>query len=160
MSPQNPAVMPSVKACYRRPFRNGAEIRPTGGGRVTELTARPLVRALYPELAGFAQPIAGELAAERALLMDLPFFCGYAVDLPLLINAWKIVGLDGLAQVDLDVRQNRHRPLAELASLADAVVGGVLTRAQAEGRFNGELSSMRLRERPPMSTYQSLRSFN
>ena len=123
-----------VKGCYRRPFRVGEVSLPEGGGRVTELTARPLLNAFYPELAGFLQPLAGEVAARRDLLERLPFLTGYGVDIALLIDAWRDVGLDAMAQVDLDVRQNRHQPLSELAPMAHAVLAAVLSRLAREGR--------------------------
>jgi glucosyl-3-phosphoglycerate synthase len=124
-----------VKGFYRRPFRVGDARMPDGGGRVTELTARPLLNAFYPELAGFEQPLAGEVAARRTLLERLPFTTGYGVDVGLLIDAWREVGLGGLAQVDLDSRQNRHRPLSELTVMAAEIVAAVASRMQAEGRL-------------------------
>ena len=124
-----------VKGFYRRPLRVDGVRRPEGGGRVTELTARPLLNAFFPELAGFRQPLAGEFAAHRELLERLPFSTGYAVDVALLIDAWAQVGLDGLAQVDLDVRQNRHQPLADLVPMAAAVAHAVLTRVERDGRL-------------------------
>ena len=124
-----------VKGFYRRPLRLGAARRPEGGGRVTELTARPLLNAFFPELAGFRQPLAGEFAARRSLLDRLPFSTGYAVDVALLIDAWSLVGLEGLAQVDLDVRQNRHQPLGDLVPMASAVAHAVLARLERDGRL-------------------------
>ncbi|MFL5885791.1 MAG: glucosyl-3-phosphoglycerate synthase, partial [Thermoleophilaceae bacterium] len=103
-----------VKGAYRRPFKIGDVAAAEGGGRVTELTARPLLNLFYPDLAGFRQPLAGEIAARRDLLERLPFSTGYAVEIALLIDAYDEAGLDALAQADLDVRQNRHQPLAEL----------------------------------------------
>lgn len=140
-----------AKAFYRRPFRMGDVRLPEGGGRVTELTARPLLRAFYPELAAFHQPLAGEFAAERALLERLPFVTGYGVEIAMLIDAWRAVGSDGLAQVDLEERQNRHRRLRELGPMAEAVLGAVLTRLRLEGRIvDAEaLEAASLVERPP-----------
>jgi glucosyl-3-phosphoglycerate synthase len=124
-----------AKAFYRRPFRvEGVRLR-DGGGRVSELMARPLLNAFYPELAGFLQPLAGEFAARRGLLESLPFPTGYGVEIGLLIDIWRAVGLEGLAQVDLDVRQNRHRPLCELAPMASAVLAAVSARLVREGRL-------------------------
>ena len=80
-----------AKAFYRRPFRVGEVELPEGGGRVSELMARPLLDAFYPELAGFQQPLAGELAARRSLLERLPFVTGYGVEIALLIDAWRAV---------------------------------------------------------------------
>jgi glucosyl-3-phosphoglycerate synthase len=136
-----------VKGFYRRPFDAGAVVHQDGGGRVTELTARPLLAAFYPELACVRQPLSGEIAARRDLLMALPFLCGYSVDVALLIDAWRAVGLERLAQVDLDVRQNRHRPLQELGPMAAAVLGGVLHEARADGLLDLPSGVV---ERPPM----------
>ena len=135
-----------AKGTYRRPFRAGGVTQPTGGGRVTELTARPLLDLFYPELAQFGQPLAGEMAARRELLERLPFACGYSVDIALLIDAWHEVGLDRMAEVDLDVRQNRHRPLDELGPMARQVAAGILSRVAREGRLE---EAPALAERPP-----------
>ena len=124
-----------VKGFYRRPLQTGEVTHEGGGGRVTELTARPLLAAFYPELTRIHQPLAGEIAARRDLLERLPFTTGYGVDIGLLIDAWEVCGIEGIAQVDLDVRQNRHRPLAELAPMAAAVVDAVLSRARRSGRL-------------------------
>ncbi len=124
-----------VKGFYRRPLRVGGATRPDGGGRVTELTARPLLNAFFPELAAFRQPLAGEFAARRSLLDRLPFSTGYAVDIALLIDAWSLVGLEGLAQVDLDVRQNRHQSLDDLVPMASAVAQAVFARLERDGRL-------------------------
>src|SRR5690242_13727166 len=117
-----------VKGAYRRPFKLGDTSAAEGGGRVTELTARPLLNLFYRELAGFRQPLAGEIAARRELLERLPFSTGYAVEIALLIDAYNEAGLDALAQADLDVRQNRHQPLAELGPMAYAVLRAVVER--------------------------------
>jgi glucosyl-3-phosphoglycerate synthase len=128
-----------VKGFYRRPFRVGATTFPDGGGRVTELTARPLLNLFYPDLAGVEQPLAGELAARRSLLEQVPFVTGYGVDIALLLDAYRAVGLAGLAQVDLDVRQNAHQSLRELGPMAHAVLHAVATRLEREGRLRGPL---------------------
>ena len=156
-----------VKGFFRRPFRAGATSTAEGGGRVSELTARPLLNRFCPALAGFVQPLAGEVAAPRGLLMRLPFACGYAVETAMLIDVWRAVGLDGLAQVDLDVRENRHQPLADLAPMAAAVLAAVTTRLERDGRLTptgdegllvplpgGELvdRAPALLERPPMAS--------
>ncbi|MBV9790989.1 MAG: glucosyl-3-phosphoglycerate synthase, partial [Chloroflexi bacterium] len=90
-----------TKGFYRRPIKNGAQIMETGGGRVTELTARPLFNLFYPELSGFIQPLAGEYAGRRAVLERQPFFTGYGVETGLLIDLLHDIGLEGMAQVDL-----------------------------------------------------------
>ncbi len=85
-----------VKGHYRRPLRLGGTTLPSGGGRVTELLARPLLQRFYPELGGVLQPLAGEVAARRDLLERLPFATGYAVDIGLLVDAWRQVGTEGV----------------------------------------------------------------
>jgi len=128
-----------VKGFYRRPFRVGETTFPDGGGRVTELTARPLLNLFYPQLAAIRQPLAGEIAARRDLLERLPFATGYGVDIGLLIDAYADVGLEAIAQVDLDVRQNAHQPLRDLGPMAYAVLRAVAVRLEREGRLRGPL---------------------
>jgi glucosyl-3-phosphoglycerate synthase len=128
-----------VKGFYRRPFRIGDTTFPDGGGRVTELTARPLLNLFYPELAAILQPLAGEIAARRELLERLPFATGYGVDIGLLIDAYSVAGLEAIAQVDLDVRQNAHQPLRDLGPMAYAVLRAVAVRLEREGRLRGPL---------------------
>jgi glucosyl-3-phosphoglycerate synthase len=128
-----------VKGFYRRPFKHAdGAAAPEGGGRVTELTARPLLNLFYPELAAFAQPLAGEIAARRPLFERLSWCTGYAIEVTQLIDAWTEVGLWGMAQVDLDVRQNRHQPLRQLGLMAYAVLRGVSERLVREGRLTVE----------------------
>ncbi len=128
-----------VKGFYRRPFRIGETTLPDGGGRVTELTARPLLNLFYPGLAGIQQPLAGEIAARRDLLEQLPFATGYGVDIGLLIDAYSLAGLDAIAQVDLEVRQNAHQPLRDLGPMAYAVLQAVAVRLEREARLRGPL---------------------
>jgi glucosyl-3-phosphoglycerate synthase len=142
-----------VKGYYRRPFKlNGAAAEPTGGGRVTELAARPLLQAFYPELASVRQPLAGEFAARRELLERMPFCTGYAVEMGLLLDVHADAGIDALAQVDLDVRQNRHQRLEDLTPMAAAVLGAVTSRLRREGRLldDGDAAA-ELPERPPLA---------
>jgi glucosyl-3-phosphoglycerate synthase len=142
-----------VKGFYRRPFRIGDVTLPDEGGRVTELMARPLLRAFYPELAAVEQPLAGELAARRDLLVELPFVTGYGVDIALLIDAYRVAGLEALAQVDLDERQNDHQPLRQLGSMASAVLAAVTSRLTREGRLRGPFPEVV--ERPPVTTLRA-----
>ncbi|HEV2815574.1 MAG TPA: glucosyl-3-phosphoglycerate synthase [Solirubrobacteraceae bacterium] len=145
-----------AKAFYRRPWREGRIVQPQGGGRVTELLARPMLNRFFPELAGFHQPLAGEIAARRDLLMALPFATGYAVDVALLIDAWRAVGIDALAQVDLRVRQNRHKPLASLGPMAAEVLAGIASRMERDGRLTAAGEGEPLVERPPMASCVTL----
>jgi glucosyl-3-phosphoglycerate synthase len=124
-----------VKAFYRRPLRLEGMRLPEGGGRVTELTARPLLNRFFPELAGFLQPLAGEIAARRELLESVPFACGYAVEISMLVDVWRRAGSDALGQVDLDVRQNQHQPLLQLGAMAAAVTGAVMRKLEEDGRL-------------------------
>jgi glucosyl-3-phosphoglycerate synthase len=128
-----------VKGFYRRPFRIGDTTFPDGGGRVTELTARPLLNMFYPELAAIQQPLSGEIAARRDVLERLPFVTGYGVDIALLIDAHATLGLDAIAQVDLDVRQNAHQSLRDLGPMAYAVLQAVTSRLAREGRLDEAL---------------------
>jgi glucosyl-3-phosphoglycerate synthase len=95
---------------------------------VNHLLARPALALFYPELAQIRQPLAGEVAARTELLRQLPFATGYGVEIAMLIDAWRIAGLDGLAQVDLGVRQNRHQSLRDLSAMAYAVLVAAQTR--------------------------------
>ncbi len=106
---------------------------PDGGGRVTELLARPYLNLHFPELAGFRQPLAGEIAATRELLERIPFPVGYGVEIAMLIDVLRAVGLERMAQVDLGTRQNRHQPLADLSRMALEVL------AAAERRTHGDV---------------------
>jgi glucosyl-3-phosphoglycerate synthase len=108
-----------VKATYDRPGPDGSL---AGGGRVTELVARPLINAHWPQLAGFVQPLGGEYAARRSLLERLPFPVGYGVELAVLIDSLALVGLDGLAQVDLAHRKHRHQGNLKLGQMAAAIL--------------------------------------
>jgi glucosyl-3-phosphoglycerate synthase len=121
------------KAFYRRPWRDSEGVAPTGGGRVTHLLAKPLLRRFYPELSCFEQPLAGEMAARRRLLEGIPFEPGYGLEIGLLVDIYRRLGLGAMCQVDLDSRQNRHRPLEELGPMADAVLDALLARVVAEG---------------------------
>ncbi|MGW7352154.1 glucosyl-3-phosphoglycerate synthase [Streptomyces sp. NPDC054784] len=136
-----------------------------GGGRVTELVARPLLNLHWPLLAGFVQPLGGEYAARRELLERLPFPVGYGVELGLLIDALHTAGLDALAQVDVGVRRHRHQDGQALGRMAAAIYrtaqqrlsGGPLVRPRltqferaASGRFAARTHAVDTEERPPM----------
>lgn len=145
-----------VKGFYRRPWRaEGGAVQPSGGGRVTELLARPLLARFFPELARFRQPLAGEVAARRELLVSLPFATGYAVDVALLIDAWRAVGIGAMAEADLVVRQNRHQSLEDLGPMAEQVLAGVASRLEHDGRLVPGLGGAPLLERPPLRSIVS-----
>ncbi|MFZ1155057.1 MAG: glucosyl-3-phosphoglycerate synthase [Solirubrobacteraceae bacterium] len=125
-----------VKAFYRRPFEQGGISLPDGGGRVNHLMARPALSLFYPELATVRQPLAGEVAARRELLERLPFATGYGVEIAMLIDIWHAVGLNGMAQVDLDLHRNRHQPLLALTEMSETVLATIAGRLVAEGRLS------------------------
>lgn len=156
-----------VKGFYRRPYTtaNGNRL-PHGGGRVTELSARPLLSAFYPELAAFAQPLAGEVAARRRLFERLPFASGYAIETSMLLHARDLVGVEAMAQVDLEQRLNHHQPLPDLAPMSYAVLRVILERLRREGRLrddhapplqtaDGRLVQVELVERPPFASLRA-----
>jgi glucosyl-3-phosphoglycerate synthase len=117
-----------VKGFYDRPLEAGAQ---SGGGRVTELVARPALSLLFPELASMIQPLAGEYAGRRAVLEQVPFNQGYGVDVALLIDIARLVGVERIGQSDLGSRVHRNRTLGELSPQAAAVLQAVLRRVDA-----------------------------
>lgn len=140
-----------VKGAYSRPFVAGVEVVEHGGGRVTELMARPLLRAFYPELASFRQPLAGELAGRRELLESIPWATGYAAEIAMLIDVWKQVGGAAMAQVDIGERRQPHQPLPALGEMADTVLAAVCERLAREGRLDqGAVPANEIVERPPV----------
>ncbi len=141
-----------VKGFYERPETSGE-----GGGRVTELVARPLIALLFPELSAIEQPLSGEYGGRRSLLERLPFVEGYGVEMGLLIDIARLVGTVGMVQVDLEVRHHRNRSLAELAPQAAAIMQTVLRRAdhhlvptRAQLRGWEAVSEIEAAQRPPM----------
>jgi glucosyl-3-phosphoglycerate synthase len=157
-----------VKAHFRRPYAAvEGDRRPVDGGRVTELTARPLLSAFYPELAAFVQPLAGEVAARRSFFDELPFATGYAIETSMLLHARDLLGgTEGMAQVDLEERHNSHQSLRALGPMAYAVLRVILERLRAEGRLtddhvppfqtaDGQLIQVELVERPPYATLRA-----
>jgi glucosyl-3-phosphoglycerate synthase len=111
-----------VKGTYDRPLALAGTVEPTGGGRVTELVARPLLNQFWPELAGFVQPLGGEYAARRQVLEQVPFAGGYGVELGMLVDLFELVGLEAMAQVDLGRRVHRHQSDEALATMAGQVM--------------------------------------
>ena len=141
-----------VKGHYRRPFSGVGGDEREGGGRVNHLTARPALGLFYPQLAELRQPLAGEVAARRELLERLPFVTGYGVEIAMVIDAWREVGLAGMAQVDLDEHVNRHQPLSALAPMAHTVLATIAGRLRQEGRLTGHHADAAPMERPPLTS--------
>jgi glucosyl-3-phosphoglycerate synthase len=155
-----------TKGYYRRPL-NG---EPRGGGRVTELVARPLLSHWFPALRDIIQPLSGEYAGRRDILERLPFVEGWGVELGLLVDLAQRYGTDAITQVDLGVREHRNRPLDELGPQALAIFLAALRRAGVDGvaplaaelvRFDDEHQRVavpvEVRERPPMRTIPAYR---
>ncbi len=117
-----------VKGFYRRPLNFGGELQSAGGGRVTELAARPLINLFYPLLSGLVQPLSGEYAGRRHLLERLPFFTGYGVETGHLIDILENFGLNCIAQTDLGVRIHRNQDLLDLSKMAFAIMQVALKR--------------------------------
>ena len=151
-----PDAIAFVKAFYRRPFEQAGVSLAEGGGRVNHLLARPALELFYPDLAGVRQPLAGEVAARRELLERLPFATGYGVEIGMLIDAWRAVGLEGLAQVDLDEHRNRHQPLNALRPMALTVLATVSRRLVQDGRLADAELVESLVERPAFAEEPAL----
>lgn len=124
-----------VKACYDRPLSIDGTLQATGGGRVTELVARPIIAAHWPSLSGIVQPLSGEYAGRRSLLESIPFIGGYGVELGLLIDVLDTVGIDAIAQVDLGRRIHRNQPDEALGRMAAAIWQAAMARLEDEGRM-------------------------
>lgn len=155
-----------VKGLYDRPLSTTEGLVASGGGRVTELVARPLLNALWPQLSGFVQPLSGEYAGRRTLLEQVPFVSHYGVELGLLIDLAELAGIDSLAQVDLGTRQHSHQPDAALGRMAGQILQTALARSPGVGvpsdqlvqylRTGGDIEAVTwdvgVVERPPMRT--------
>lgn len=159
-----------VKGFYLRPMRVGDTIQAGGGGRVTELTARPLLNLFYPALSGLVQPLSGEYGGRRQALERLPFSSGYGVEIGLLIDFLEEYGLGAIGQVDLVQRIHHNQPLVALSKMSFAIIQAVFRRLDARdspqrlenvnrsmklirheaSRFFLEVAEIAERERPPM----------
>jgi glucosyl-3-phosphoglycerate synthase len=140
-----------VKGTYRRPFTAGDKVVPDGGGRVSQLTARPLLSAFYPDIAGLTQPLAGEVAAPRELLERLPFATGYAVETSMLLDVREAVGAGAIVETDLGERRNFHQPLHALRPMAEEVLAVVCERLRREGRLSDGGPDDAIVRRPPFA---------
>jgi len=159
-----------VKGYYQRPIVTDGVLKEGGGGRVTELVARPLINLFYPELSGLIQPLSGEYAGRRSLLESIPFFTGYAVEIGHLIDAAERVGIEGLGQVDLERRVHRNQELEGLSRMSFVILQAVMKRLEerrkvrlfaemgstmklprsGKGRLGLEVIELADQERPPM----------
>ena len=167
-----------VKAFYQRPLRVGNELQATGGGRVTELAARPILNLFFPELSGLVQPLSGEQGGRRTLLEQIPFFTGYGVETGLLIDTLQRAGLDAIAQVDMKQRIHRNQTLLALSKMSFEILQVALRRVgeahgerlweeansslklitAQEGRLHLELHDIGANERPAIVTVPEYRT--
>lgn len=133
-----------VKGFYRRPLELRSAVEADGGGRVTELVARPLLNLYWPLLAGFIQPLAGEYAGRRDVLTRIPFVTHYGVEIGQLVDLLALCGLDALAQVDLGVRRHRHQSTHGLGVMSGQIMLTVADRLARAGRSTGAPAGMTL----------------
>lgn len=166
------------KGFYRRPIRLGNTLMEIGGGRVTELTARPILNCFFPQLSGIAQPLSGEYAARRQAIESLPFSCGYGVEIGLLIDVFKHYGLDTMAQTYLRRRVHYNQDLVSLSKMAFTILQVAMQRLEGyhsielleelnqtirlirydkEDNFYLESEEIENLERPPMITIPEYR---
>jgi glycosyltransferase involved in cell wall biosynthesis len=161
-----------VKGYYQRALRDGDQVEMGEGGRVTELTARPLLNLFFPELSGLVQPLSGEYAGRRKALEAVPFFTGYGVEIGLLIDILNRFGLGAIGQVDLEERVHRNQPLSALSRMSFAIIQVVMQRVgerrglalmdamqqslkqilYGRERFQLDVQAIRDMQRPPMSS--------
>jgi glucosyl-3-phosphoglycerate synthase len=159
-----------VKGYYRRPIVEGGVLKEGGGGRVTELVARPFINLFFPELSGLIQPLSGEYAGRRSLLETIPFFTSYAVEMGHLIDISERVGLEGLGQVDLERRVHRNQDIEGLSRMSFVIMQAMSKRLEerhkaslfaeagstmklprsGHGRLGLEVIELADHERPPM----------
>lgn len=166
-----------VKGYYQRPIRAEHRLLPTGGGRVTELVARPLLSLFFPELTALIQPLSGEYGGYREVLESIPFFSGYGVEIGMLMDIYTRYGIGVIGQVDLVERHHRNQPVPALGRMSFQIVQAVLIRLRELGRmdlrggYSVEMTQVEYRdgeyllekkvlpvqERPPMASVEEYR---
>ncbi|MCG8526337.1 MAG: glucosyl-3-phosphoglycerate synthase [Opitutales bacterium] len=125
-----------VKAFYDRPLAFSSGIRPSGGGRVTEILVRPLFSLFFPELTALIQPLSGEYAVRRTVLEKIPFPIGYGVETSHILDVYKDWGLDAFAQTDLDQRVHRNQTTLALGKMSFGILQSFLNRVEAYGMID------------------------
>ncbi len=173
---QRPDLM-YIKGFYLRPIKVGDHVQAGGGGRVTELTARPLLNLFYPALSGFIQPLSGEYGGRREALERIPFSSGYGVEIGMLIDMLERFGIDAMGQVDLLRRIHHNQPLAALSQMSFAIIQTLIRKidrrndlsllkdvnrtmkivAREEGRFFLDVVEIAELQRPPIASLPEYR---
>ena len=125
-----------VKAFYDRPLNYSSGLRPSGGGRVTEILIRPLFALFYPELSNIIQPLSGEYAARREVLEKIPFPIGYGVETSHLLDLYELYGLETFAQTDLDRRVHRNQTTNALGKMSFGILQTFFNRLHAQGKLD------------------------
>ena len=129
----NPEIKFS-KAFYDRPIATlGRKMRPTGGGRVTELVIRPLFSLFFPDLTQILQPLSGEYAGYREIFEKIPFPIGYGVETSMILDIYQNWGLEVMAQVDLEKRVHRNQDTKALGKMSFAILKTFINRIRAQG---------------------------
>lgn len=160
-----------TKGFYDRPLAVGkGQVRPTGGGRVTELVIRPLFSLFFPELTQILQPLSGEYAGYRDVFDKIPFPIGYGIETSMILDICQKWGLDVIAQVDLDKRVHRNQDTKALGRMSFVIMDTFLKRVEklgtielkkalfremiqfklVEDRYTPDELPLNTRERPPM----------
>ena len=159
-----------VKGFYDRPLAESGGLRPTGGGRVTEILVRPLFALFFPELSALIQPLSGEYAVRRKVLEQIPFPVGYGVETSHIIDVYHRWGMGAFAQTDLDRRVHTNQPTGALGRMAFRILQTFLKRIDSldiisklpdlnttlnqflvnQGRYEVAAHEIDERERPPM----------
>jgi glucosyl-3-phosphoglycerate synthase len=129
-------TMQYVKAFYDRPLAFSHGIRPSGGGRVTEILVRPLFSLFFPELTALIQPLSGEYAVRREVLEKIPFPIGYGVETSHILDVYNEYGLDAFGQTDLDQRVHRNQTTLALGKMSFGILQTFLRRMKVFGMFD------------------------
>jgi len=147
-----------VKAFYDRPLAFSQGVRPSGGGRVTEILVRPLFSLFFPDLTGLIQPLSGEYAVRREVLEKIPFPIGYGVETSHLIDVYEKWGMEAIAQVDLDQRVHRNQETRDLGKMAFGILRAFLFRAEALGVIGNlpELNTLLRQFQAKDETYEQI----
>ena len=166
-----------VKGFYQRPIRAEHRLLPIGGGRVTELVARPMLSLFYPELGALLQPLSGEYGGDRRLLEEIPFFSGYGVEIGMIVDIYTRFGMEVIGQVDLVERLHRNQPVPALGRMSFQILQAMFIRLQEQGKlklledYRAEITqvdykdgsyllerkALKVEERPPMAEMEEYR---